>query len=247
MPLVRRLVTVRSLLVAAVFGLVVLGGMARPAQADIVLAFVQDANLNANDPFVATNDGASPFATTTFTQGSVAIDIGTLGGITLSTPILAFITYENVHSVGQAFPLGTSFFQEFDGTVAITSGPNATGLNYLTATFANNPFNLSDNGQTGALTAQAPPDSNLQYTSDLFTFQSAPPGSRSMTLGYTGINPAIAGVANHSLESFAANGTGQFEATTVSTPEPSSFLLAAIGGLSALGYGYKRRRSGRIS
>jgi hypothetical protein len=246
MPLARRLVQIRSLVIASAVGLLALGGMARPAHADIVLAFVQDANLNPNDPFVATNNGAAPNATTTFTQGSIAIDIGTLGGITLSTPILAYITYENVHSVGQAFQLGGTVLQEFDGTVAITSGPNATGLNYLTAAFTNNAFSISDNGQTGALTAQAPPDSNLVFTSDLFSFQSAPPASRSMTLGYTGINPSIAGIVNNSIESFVANGTGQFEAT-MAAPEPSSLLMAMIGGLSALGYGYRRRRSGRIS
>jgi hypothetical protein len=170
----------------------------------------------------------------------VAIDIGTLGGITLSTPILAYITYENVHSVGQAFQLGTSVLQEFDGVVAITSGPNATGLNYLTATFVNNLLNLSDNGQTGALTAQAPPGANLSFSSDLFTF--SPSDVKSMTLGFTGINPTSAGIANHSIESFSANGIGQFEASA-SVPEPSSWLLATIGGLTVAGYQCARRRS----
>src|SRR5262249_48603730 len=157
-----------------------------------------------------------------------------------STPILAYITYENVHSVGQAFQLGASVFQEFDGVVAITSGPNASGLNYLTATFANNLLNLSDNGQTGALTAQAPPEANLSFSSDLFTFSSS--DVKSMTLGFTGMNPTSAGTANHSIESFSANGIGQFEASA-SVPEPSSWLLATIGGLTVAGYQCVRRRS----
>jgi hypothetical protein len=248
MPLARHLVPVRPVVVASAVGLLARGGPVRPAHADIVLAFTQDANLTPNDPFVATNDGASPQATTTFTQGSVIIDINTLGGVSLSTPILAYITYEDVRSIGAAQQLRGSVFQEFDGTVAITSGPNASGLNYLTATFAHNLFNVSDNGQTGALTAQAPPDSHLRFTSDLFAFQPAPPASRSMTLGYTGTGPATAGIVNQSPESFVANGTGQFEATLfVATPEPSSWLLATIGGSTLLGYGYALRRSGRIS
>src|SRR5262249_55016253 len=112
MPFARHVILNRCVVFGSAIALLALGRTAETVHAGIVVAYVQHANANPNGPFVATNDGASPGATTTFADDSVVIDIGTLGGITLSTPILAYITYENVHSVGQAFQLGTSVLQE---------------------------------------------------------------------------------------------------------------------------------------
>jgi hypothetical protein len=67
-----------------------------------------------------------------------------------------------------------------------------------------------------------------------------------MTLGFTGIKPMSAGVANHSIASFSANGTGQLE-PSASAPEPSSWLMATIGGLTLVGYQCVRRRSIKLS
>jgi hypothetical protein len=210
--------------------------------------------LNPADVVTLHNDGAghSTLSTAGNPDGagvSVPVTITNLNGVPLLVPIVGFETFVNVHSTAPAtINSSGDATQPFDGTVEITSLAGGLGVNYLTAMFTNITLamhnTLSGTPGTGQLQFKAnePPES-LVFTSAVITTLGLP---RSMGLTFTNVSPPVQ-IANGSLGALGnttMTSAGNFSAGTGGVvPEPSSFLVAGIGGLGLIAYGLRRRRT----
>jgi hypothetical protein len=118
--------------------------------------------------------------------------------------------------------------QTFSGEIAFTSGPGATGFNFLTVFFTNAVASGTD-GQN-SLALQGP--TSLTFTSDTPGLPLGAP--KSMSLSFSTLNPVLS-IANASMGALGnttmAN-SGTFGASAV--PEPSTITLAGLG-FGALG------------
>ncbi len=213
-------------------------------KADTVLQFAQAV---PTDTIKATVSGGT---TTLSTAGNLDTDPTGSSMLVIVTNFLgaptlfpAYETFVGVHSVGtatlQSLAGMTYVVQEFAGTIAFTSGPGDTGVNYLTATFTDAGFSGLNHGAQANL-ADANPPGSLMLTSDFASF-STPLG---MGLSFSGI-PTPPGLhitgtgSTATVASMTAQNAGTFSAVV---PEPSSFAVAGLGALGMIGYGLKRRR-----
>jgi hypothetical protein len=150
----------------------------------------------------------------------------------LGTPGLAIPAFETFVGVMSTGPATGSVSQPFSGTIEITSGIGGTGLNYLTATFGPGPGGSSptlagtSGGFTANLTASDPPQSLVLTTDPIFTTILSPPSSMNIAIG--NITPAL-GTAGGSIDSFIAQNSGTFSASTTVIPEPGTLCLASFG------------------
>jgi hypothetical protein len=187
-----------------------------------ILQFTQ---TNLSDSIRATDtNGVTTLSTSGNADGggfSIPVNIQ-LG----NTIIPGFETFLDVHNTSPATLVNNVILEAFTGTVAITSGINDTGINYLTATFTNVGLAGSLSGPnegTGAALSSSEPPSILILTSDLMTITNP----TSMAIGFTNINPVLSINGDGSIASFTAQNTGTFAGTTI--PEPSSLMLWSIG------------------
>jgi hypothetical protein len=199
------------------------------ANAGTILQFAQ---TNPADVITATDTAGT---TTLSTAGNVdggGVSVPVTISNFLGTPglaIPAFETYVGVTSTGAASTSHGSIFQNFSGTVEITSGIGGTGFNYVTATFApvgaSSAVGLSGaaGGGAAALQASQPPDS-LVLTSSFAVFGPA----SSLSIPFSNVTPALS-ISGGSIASFTAQDAGTLSASIVTIiPEPSSLCLGSI-------------------
>jgi hypothetical protein len=216
------------------------------ANAETVLQFAQ---TNPHDVITATDNGSG--TTTLSTAGnvdggnvSVPVTITNFLGVP-GLAIPAFETYVGVTSIGAASTSHGSIFQNFSGTIEITSGVGGTGFNYLTATFSpvggSSAVGLSGaaGGGAAALQAAQPPD-NLLLTSN---FALLGPAS-SFSVPFSNVSPALHIAGDSSIASFTAQDAATVSASIVAIiPEPSSLCLGSIAiVIGAIAYGKKRMK-----
>jgi hypothetical protein len=155
------------------------------------------------------------------------------------TPFEAFLT---IDAVSTGTYNGVS--QTYSGTVEITSGAGGTGTNYLTATFTDGTV-LGVAGALNLVLGASAPDAgsagNVIYTSDFLAFMpSGIPRDFSITVGELASGLAIS--SGSVGDNVGRNFGGQFNATPVAIPEPSTLALAGMGAAGLLGVARRRRR-----
>jgi hypothetical protein len=139
----------------------------------------------------------------------------------------------------------------FNGTIVISSGPNGTGLNILTAVIGNGRLDALQGGTTasfqasnGATNGGSPVTVTLTSADPNITPLLSPPGGPSpgaVSLSLVNITPTQTGAG---FTSFTAQNTGNF--STVAIPEPASFISASTALLAGLGcFGWSRRKSSK--
>jgi hypothetical protein len=232
-------VSIRSLALASLASL----AMATSSSAVTVLQFGQ---TNPNDVVTATASGGTTTLTTNSlaAPGSIPVQITNIGGTPLGVPIPAFETYINVVSTGTATTSAGQVEQLYSGTIAITSGPNATGGNFLTATFQNALLSGLAGGGSASLVGSRPPQ-NVVFTSNFAAIVPLIAGNppENFSISFSNINPAF--TAGTTISGFTAQNTGTFATgTTAVIPEPSGVVMAGTAMLVSLGcFGWRRRQS----
>jgi len=207
--------------------------------------------LQFNQQFPTDSVTAVVVGTTTQLRTSSALDpnsipvlIGNIGGTTLGTPLPAFETFINVVSTGTATTASTGEIQQlYSGTIAITSGANNTGGNFLTATFQN--AVLSGTGNAGGLSGSRPPQ-NVTFTSNFAAIVPLIAGNppENFTIGFSGITPGLT-ITGGTIAGFTARNTGTFDTGPAVVPEPSGIVMAGMALIGGLGFGWRRRQSSR--
>jgi hypothetical protein len=201
-----------------------------------ILAYSQSSGVNT---VTLTNNGMGG---ETITSTNTPVIIGTFDGAPADQA--AFLTLSATSVPGTFTNSAGALSEAFTGSFSITSGPGDTGLNFLSGTFTD-----TLTGTVGGVTLSLRVDSTvageaLHYTSS-FPLPLGPP--QGMSLSFTNVTPAV----NFFNNSIGVSGTttmqqsGVFSATTVvpPVPEPSTFVIAGIGGLGLIGYGLRRRRA----
>jgi hypothetical protein len=189
------------------------------------------------------NDGAGH---ETLTSTDVPVSITTLNGAGVPAPGIDAILNLSAHNVGAAIgpDAGGNVSESFTGTFSIigTSSP-FLGVNLLSGTFTD-AFS-GKVGQSGSASLRVSnPTDMLTFTSALAPFLPTGPPS-GMSLSFTNlsqnlvvVNGSIGAVGNTTMSQ-----SGVFSASTHAIPEPSSLLIAGIGGLGLIGYGLRRRKT----
>jgi hypothetical protein len=179
------------------------------------------------------------------------VTITNIGGIVLppALAIPAFETFTNVMSTAAATSSGGTISQMFRGTIAYTSGPGGTGINYLTATFQPGATLTGlAGGGSASLIASDPPTTNVVYTSSdprvlaaLASLGANP--LENFSISFSGIaQPPGFSIAGGTIASFTAQNSGTFSATSV-VPEPSGIVMAGTAMLAGLGcFSWRRRQ-----
>jgi len=199
-----------------------------PASAVTILTFGQQ-NNNLLITGTATATGTNLSGTdvpVTVTQ----IDAG------VSVPTPAYFDLFATSTPAGAITASGLIIEHFTGTFSVNSAANNTGTNYLSGTFSDGA--LTRQGSTSI--AVFAPDG--AFSSDVITDLSNP----SLTLGLTGVTPAVSLVAaangsGQTINSFGATVDGNASATATEVTEPAS--LGILGGLLvAAGFIAHRRR-----
>jgi len=140
----------------------------------------------------------------------------------------------------------------FNGTIIISSGPNGTGGNFVTAVVTNGTltangnaggFNASSGTTAGGAAVTVTLTSSDPNIAPLLTPSGGPsPGAVSLTL--VNVTPAQTGAA---FTSFTAHNTGNFSTVAGGViPEPASVISASTAILAGLGcFGWCRRKSSK--
>ena len=250
----------------ATFGVVLLGGSKRAA-ADILLtvtaggtteSFDFASNTGASTPisidgysgtiqtvvttFPGTPGGGGTISTTVNITGSVTasdtltttVQLITPGSVPVggpfASPPLSFNTQPLLPWTGgpMTTPVNVSAGTSFATSASVsTSGPLVT-----TMTFYNSPPASTFAASTGVVSATQNP---LNNTGNNFN-QLLEPNAGIYTLGQT---VELTGI-NIGATAFNYGGTSS---VTAVVPEPSTFLLAGLGGLGVIGYGLWRRKA----
>jgi hypothetical protein len=195
------------------------------AQAGTVLQFGQ---INPVDVITATESGGVTKLSTAGNADGLGVSVPVKITNLFGTPLVgipAFETFVGVHSVGTATFAGGQIFQNFVGTIEITSSPGGAGTNYLTAVFNNSALAGLASGTAGGAQAQlaaAGPPGSLLMTS-AFAILSAP---TSMTVGFSNVAPLFSDPDN-SISSFTAQNAATFSATAI--PEPATIGMGCMG------------------
>jgi hypothetical protein len=233
--------SIRTLALATLASL----AMATSSSAVTILQFGQ---VNPTGFITALASGSTTTLTTNslIAPGSEPILITNIGGTLLATPIPAFETFINVVSTGTATNSAGTIEQLFSGTIAITSGPNNTGGNFLTATFTNAVLSGLTGGGSASLVGSRPPQS-VTFTSNFAPIIPLIAGNppENFSLSFSNLVPPL-GLTGSTISSFLAQNTGTFATGTAVVPEPSGIAMAGMAMIAGLGcLGWRRRQSSR--
>jgi hypothetical protein len=204
-----------------------LGFLAQPAGAAVILTFGQVGDAN-------TITGTASASGTTFGGTDVPVTITQIGA-GVATPLSAFLDLSATSTPAGANTTAGVIVEHFAGTFSFNAAADNTGTNYLSGTFAD-----------GAITADGAtaiaifgPQAN--FASDVITTLDLP---RSVSFGLTDVTPAVSLAfapgtdSGLTIGSFAASIAGNASAN-VAVPEPASLGLL---GLGLIGLGLVRCR-----
>jgi len=220
--------------------------LASSASATTILSFSQQAST---DQVVATVSGGTTTLTTKGVSNpasplSIPITIS-LEGLAGNTNASAFETFLPALTSSLTNSGSPPTQSGFNGTIIISSLTNGAGGNFLTAVITDGRLDAS--GPTGSFLAatgsfNGGSASNVTLTSaDPNIAPLLPPGPNNgaVSLSFVNINPVQNGAG---FASFTAQNSGLF--STVSIPEPTSFIPASTAILAGLGcFGWSRRKS----
>jgi len=246
-----RIETMRSLRILFAAACVAALALSTPASAATILSFgnpppgpddVVRATVGGGNTTLTTNSTANP--------GSYAIQITQIGNVTPpGGSQAAFETF--LPALSSNSPVSGGLQNGFNGTIIISTGPNGTGGNFLTAVITNG--RLSANGAAGGFEAAHGATSGgnpvtVTLTSNNPNVIAAMGGSGATftttgaaSLAFVNITPTQSGSG---FTSFTAQNTGLFSTNVI--PEPASFLSAGTAILAGLGcFGWSRRKSSR--
>jgi hypothetical protein len=215
-----------------------------------ILAFTQAPVIPPNPtPVSLTNNGAGGniAGSETISVTNLPVAIGTLNGMGQFPTLAAFLTL-TAHNTGPATLTGTDASEPFAGSFTITAGMGGTGFNFLSGTFTDRVHGAVGGGSLVLSAAQPPAPNMIHFTSDVVGMPLGLPKSVSLSfanltplLGFTGTSGTTGSVGVPGTTKMSVTGT--FGAGITTIPEPSSFLIAGIGGLGLIGYGLRRRRT----
>lgn len=176
---------------------------------------------------------------------SIPVLITNIGGVTLGTPLPAFETFTNVVSTGTAVNTAGQIDQLYSGTIAITSGANGTGGNFLTTVFTNADLSGPLGGNSASLVGSRPPQGVL-FTSNFAQIVPLIAGNppENFSLSFSNLTPGLA-ITGGTIAGFTAQNTGTFATGTAVVPEPSGIVMAGMALIGGLGFGWRRRQSSR--
>jgi hypothetical protein len=218
--------------------------MATPGSAVTILQFGQ---TNPSDFVTAVASATSTTLNTSssLSPQSIPVLITNIGGTNLATPLPAFETFQNVTSTGTATTTAGTIEQLYSGTIAITAGPNATGGNFLTATFQNAVLSGSTGGGSASLVGSRPPQ-NVTFTSNFAAIVPLIAGNppENFSISFSNLTPPLA-ISGSTIAGFTGQNTGTFATgTTEVIPEPSGLVMAGMAVIAGLGCcGWRRRRA----
>jgi hypothetical protein len=95
-------------------------------------------------------------------------------------------------------------------------------------------------GTSGSTNLQSGGASSVSYSSDIINFGKVVPGSTAFALNLLSVNPKFGATAGKALNSFTANGGGNFSAI-MSVPEPATWGMMLIG-FGGIGLAMRNRR-----
>jgi hypothetical protein len=222
-----------------------LAGLATPATAATVLIFAQ--NHAVPPGFVVINDNGDG---TTSLSTDIGVTITDLAG-PLVPPSITDATFTlTATSVnhGSTIPLSPTvslFSQEFSGSFAIDAPECGSGGDCLSGTFADAVMSGLLNGFSLTLFSSTPPAAGVTFASDVIPLADLAL-DRAMALSKTALtNPVTNDCSSPlgcTLGTTSANVSGTFSATSMSTPEPSTWVMMFLG---FAGLGFVGHRSSR--
>jgi hypothetical protein len=116
-----------------------------------------------------------------------------------------------------------------------------TGENLLSGSFAN--AWIQGAGGTGSTNVTIGNGGSATYTSDVINFSNVVPGSEEFSFNLGSVNPHFGANPNKSLNSFTANGGGNFSALGVPEPATWGLMIIGFGGMGALLRSNRRRQA----
>ena len=198
-----------ALLVATLYG-----WGSTTAKAGLILSFAQSGGTNT---ITGTKTSDTGF---TISGTDVAIQITQIDPSSgLTAPISAFLNVSLASTAAAGSVAGVIDFQNFSGSVEITSGAGGSGTNYLsTTTLAG--LLLGINASESGTFSNTPGD--VTFSTAVFSPLGTP---MSLALQFGNMIPSL-DLQGNSLRSFTASVTGSASAVV---PEPASLITAIIG------------------
>jgi hypothetical protein len=235
----------RSLAFACLASLL-LGSQSKATASTEIINFSQVSGTNT---VVLTNNGAggNVAGSETISATNVLVTISELNGLTVSPPIQALLSLSASNIGVPATVSGTTVSEEFSGSFSITSVPPAPAFNFLSGTFTDTVSGTV--GGTKLELGSTSPPLTLHFTSDVPGMPLSTPNA--LQFAFTNLIPALtftgtpgvnASIGQAGPTTMSVSGNASASPSSV-IPEPSSFLIAGIGGLGLIGYGLRRRRT----
>jgi hypothetical protein len=149
-------------------------------------------------------------------------------------------TESNLHSTGAGF----SFI--YSGPTTVIAGHTLTHnvTNLLSGVFTG--AYIQGFGSSGSTNLQSDGFASVTYFSDVIDFSSVVPGSTAFAFNLLSVNPHFGASAGHSLNSFAANGGGNFSADFHGIPEPATWAMMLVG-FGGIGLMVRNRRRAAVA
>lgn len=141
--------------------------------------------------------------------------------------------------------LGGTFEFTYAGTTPLACGHStcSTGADLLSGTFAKANISGQTNSSAGNVDDATSAGDVLSLKSDFVTFA---PGDTAYSFSLTSINPLLSASSGQSLNTFAANATGSFQAPLSilggagGVPEPATWAMFIVG-VAGMGAALRRR------
>jgi len=135
--------------------------------------------------------------------------------------------------------LSGAFSFIYNGANEVVDGIHLThGENLLSGTFANGW--IQGSGGSGSANETFDNGGTATYTSQVLDVAQIQPGSEGFALNLLSVSPHFGASAHKALNSFKANGGGNFEALSVPEPATWGLMIMGFGGMGAL---LRRRRT----
>jgi hypothetical protein len=213
-------------------------GIARPASAGEV-TFAEF--FQTNPPRTFSFNGTKGTFGTTVSTPVIFQYLGVSVPSALEGPLAAHMTISGSTTAAATNSSGV-LNQPITGvtTIRFTLDHPYNGLsNLLSVMLQPASFEGIKGASTGALLSSTASGDSIAFTSDFLHFANNQAGN-GVAISLDSITPTLSiNGSSHYLSSFTATTTGSF---STATPEPSSLVLAGLGGVALASYGWRRRR-----